>query len=82
MLPRDLRTNAGGTFDVTCGKCLASSPHVPAESPEDAWTKLTREGWTVTETRAARYATCPRCSAHPMTIEEAVARAHKSRKRR
>lgn len=80
----DLQTLTNGTVEAVCGRCLGRSPSITAVDAATAWDRCVALGWSLYQHRpgSRRYAVCPECSAHPETIDEAVAKARKSRKRK
>lgn len=74
----------GGRYEATCGRCLKNSIAIPATSPANAWTDLVRLGWShcFPEGNRTGYALCPTCTKEPFSVEDAVKKAHKKRKKR
>jgi hypothetical protein len=80
----DLHVNTDGRFVATCGGCLTYSAPMSAASAEEAWGALQREGWAFFRSQygGRGYARCRACNTKGGTVDEAVARAKKGRKRR
>jgi hypothetical protein len=68
-----------------CGRCLKFSEYVDGDITE-AWAHLEKIGWSIYSPAATwgsrPYAICPVCTTTPFSIELAVKRAHRSRKRK
>jgi hypothetical protein len=83
----DLSENSDGSFFGVCGKCLATSGTIRMADAFLAWTELLALGWrsyvpTTMAWGARPYAICPKCAVSDLSIEAAVKRAQKSRKRK
>ena len=76
-----LRTLSDGRYEAVCGGCLASSAPIRAVDAFLAWAELLALGWRTSEP-VGRYPLCPVCAVADRSIEAAVKRAHKSRKRK
>lgn len=83
-LPGMRQPNDGGPFYTVCGRCLSTSTFLANVDAETASAALMEAGWTSHEARpgAQPYALCPACTATPFSLDAAVKRAHKSRKRK
>jgi hypothetical protein len=71
-------------WTATCGRCLRNSAAVKATSPENAWRDLKAIGWTyhVSQFGGRGYALCKTCTASGETVENAVKKATKRRRKR
>jgi hypothetical protein len=57
-----VRRRSEGSYEAQCGRCLRFGSPVEAVSPEHAWSKMIKEGWTwYVSLVGTRHASCFGC---------------------